>query len=609
MTLNFYFRYLSSLIIMVMIIVAAGKAQDDSLNSNSDLPFSISADPNTTAFYLSEEELDDFDMEEFSDWLLHMPGYYPIDRGGFAQPSRGIFMGLLPFNLTVKYRGRELQDPLLGSPELNWISPGSISSLRFDPFSISSPGAAIEAGLRTLGNDPPASRVATRDGYYRLGFVDFDLAEKVTPSILLNGGGRVSTYDGRLEHSAGYGLNLRAEVIWMDTSRVNQDSGGLWGWWGIMQNRRKAEVPYSNVNHNTERYEIDFEIHWNKFTVRSFGIQQRETYGGGGADSWDELGVIVSMDNEGESFAYNANINGSTARWRLKNTSWQSTSFGGFDFEAKVQPVEKFTITADTEIGLSDDFGIKRGIGLKCNVKLNESILLFIGGSQHQRWPTRFESSADFSPNEHFLVYDPIFFQNPQLSIVGNHDLNNETINTVFTGFRLESRRFQGEFGYLGYHANDRIAWQVQNDDIMPFNAVKEDAGGVSGWCRLQPSNRFEMGSTGSYLPLASGKRRLFPEAMAHSWVQYQQILFNEHLDMRFRIWENYWGQRWFPVPGGWKKVDDAFILSGRISARIYGFYIYWGVNNILSLDYELLPGYEAMHKEEVWGLSWNFID
>ena len=40
-------------------------------------------------------------------------------------------------------------------------------------------GTTAEGRLRVLDNDPPSSRLATRDGYYRLGYVDFDLAEKI----------------------------------------------------------------------------------------------------------------------------------------------------------------------------------------------------------------------------------------------------------------------------------------------------------------------------------------------------------------------------------------------------------------------------------------------
>jgi len=153
------------------------------------------------------------------------------------------------------------------------------------------------------------------------------------------------------------------------------------------------------------------------------------------------------------------------------------------------------------------------------------------------------------------------------------------------------------------------ITWQVDDGQLMTVNSTEEDAGGALGWFQMQPSDAFEIGGSGSYLPLAAGERRLFPEAMAHSWIQYKLKLFDEHLDMRFRLWENFWGQRWFPVSGGWEKIEDALVVSGRISARIYGFHIYWGVNNIFSIDYELLPGYLAMHKEELWGLSWNFIN
>jgi hypothetical protein len=151
-------------------------------------------------------------------------------------------------------------------------------------------------------------------------------------------------------------------------------------------------------------------------------------------------------------------------------------------------------------------------------------------------------------------------------------------------------------------------SWQVVNEELVSYNAPDVDFMGAMGWFAYRLREFVEIGGTGSYLPLETGKRRLFPELMVHSWAQYKLLLFNDKLDLRFRIWENFWGQRWFPVPGGWEKVADDFIISGRISARIYGFHIYWGLNNIFSKEYELLPGFLAMHKEEVWGLSWDFL-
>ncbi len=561
------------------------------------------------SFDLDGDELEDHERVQFADWLIPMPGYYPLDQGGFGQPMRGRFMGLPSWIMTLNYRERKMDDHLLGSPELNWVPPGSVTSLSYSPFSSNGAALSVDAGLRVLQSEPPSSRLATRDGYYRLGYVDFDIAEKVIPSVRLNGGGRIATYNGRLPHSESYGLNLRAEAVWWDSTFAKQDSSGLWGWWGIMQNRRKAEVPYGDVNHNTERYESDLVLHWHNYIFQSYAIQQRETYGGGNADSWDEIGINASKALSFGQISWKLGLNGSYARWKLKGMGWSTTSFGDAKINIGWQLANPLFIESAVGMGVSDDFDPKSDFAARFTGELTEESALFCGMSQQQRFPSRFETSADYEPGEHYLPYDPVFYQQPDLPVHGADDLKNEQVLSGFVGGKISKNLFEGSLAYCRFQMEDPICWRKQGDFIVPFNAENSDAHGALGWLIMHPMRNIELGGTGSYLPLDTDQQRLTPEVMLHSWVQYKLILFNDNLDLRFRLWENYWGKRHMPIPGGWETAGDALVISGRISARLYGFRVYWGIDNMFDEEYEFLPGYLAMHKEEVWGISWNFID
>lgn len=604
-SLKFY-TYIGVIVTLICLNVPVSGDEPDSVLIKDNFS---QADSSLTyhAVVLNEEQLADIDHEDIGDWLIFMPGYYPLDQGGYAQPIRGQFMGLPSWAIALHYRNREYEDHLLGAPELGMISPGSLNILRFTPFGNESPGAALEGQIRASVPEPPSSRIGTRDGYYGLGFVDFDLTEKITPSFLLNSGGRVSTYNGRLPHSEGYGLNLRAEVTWWDSTIAQADSSGLWGWWGIMQNSRDSEVPYQSVSHNYDRYETDFSIHYRKFNIHGYGIQHRESWAGKD-DGWDEVGIGVIKGLQYDDFNIKASLEGSLARWKLNNISWRSASFGGGEIGIIYSPVKNVRANLTGGFDYADDFDIKNRTSIRLTVSPTVRSSFFIGGTIHQRWPSRFETYADFPQRKHYLPYDPVFYQYPVEGIVGDINLNNETILSGFAGGGVRTDRFSGELNVATYKLTDPIRWKVENETIVSYNAPDEEFTGTMGWFTFLPSEILEIGGTGSYLPLDKGERRLFPELMLHSWIQYKLLLFNEKLDLRFRIWENLWGQRWFPVPGGWEKVADDFIVSGRISARIYGFHIYWGLNNIFSRDYELLPGLLAMHKEEVWGLSWNFV-
>ncbi len=579
-----------------------GVVNEDSLITKDERKFSL-------ALYLPEEDLADIDHEEFGDWISMMPGFYPLDQGGYAQPFRGQIMGLSQQTVSLHFRGRLVEDHLLGTPEFGLIPPESITGISFNPISPQSSGAIINADLRVLTPSPPSSRIATRDGFYGLGMVDFDLAEKVSPVLVLNGGGRVSTYGGRLYNGKGYGLNLRTEVVWLDSNRIAEKSERIKGWWGISQSNIISGVPFENITYNRERYETDAVLYWHRFVFRTYGFQQRETYGSGDADSWDELGVAIGSSIGNQRLGAEVNLHGNAAQWRFKTMDWSTTSFGGAETYFKWGIFNALKLESTAGMKWSDDFYPERHLGVGAEVRIKSSVTLFANAAQHQRRPSRFESAADFAPETHYLPYSPVFYQYPDLNVKGNGNLENETYNKIAVGGRVDMEVLSGAVSFCQYRIEDPITWQLLEGKIRSCNAEDEEAAGGLGWMILRPFTGLQIGGTGSFLPLESGERRLFPEAMGHTWIQYRQLLFEDDLDLRLRVWEDFWGQRWFPVPGGWLKMKDNYVLSARIGARLYGFHIYWGINNILDEDYELVPGFPMMHKEEILGISWNFIN
>jgi hypothetical protein len=558
------------------------------------------------AFYsVSEEVLIDMDHEDFGDWISVMPGYYPLERGGFGQPSRGLFLNLPMHSIELAFRGRKIEDHLLGAPELGWIPPGALSDLNFDLFASSTPGAALDVKLRTMSPVPPSSRISSRDGYYGLGIVDFDLSEKIAPEFILSGGGRVSTYGGYLSHSEAYGLNLRAEIVWVDTTD-NPDR--LWGWWGVSQNHLSSQIPFQDIDHNRKRYETDAVLHWRNITIHGYGLQQRETYASGDADTWQELGLILGAKYGQELLVFDLSAQGALADWRFKTQDWSRTVFGGAEAALTWRAHERVGLESFAGIDLSDDFDPASHFGVRTEATAIRWLSIFGDASFHQRMPSRYETSADFDTGIHYQPYDPVLFQYPDAPVHGNPGLTNVTLITADAGLKAQTGFLDGGLAYRCYQWQDPISWQIVDGTVSSFNGTEEEAAGVLGWFRLYPWQDLEIGGTGSYVPL-NGTERLFPEAIGHAWVQYRKMLFNDQLDLRLRVWEDYWDQRSFPVSGGWESEQEDFLLSARIGARLYGFYIYWGVNNILDHHYELFPGFPMMHKEEVWGFSWNFIN
>jgi hypothetical protein len=560
----------------------------------------LSRPSSPTAVTLDERRLTEMDHEEFSDWIAVMPGFYPLDRAVLGAPSYGQIPGLSSAYLRLSFRGRGLQDHLLGAPELNWIPPEALSRIVYEPFSLSSQGASIDAVLRTMETVPPTSRIATRDGYYGLGTVDFDFGQKIAPDLVLNGGGRVATYGGRFSNSEGYGLNLRSEVTF-------KASAALAGWGGVMQNKSNAEVPFSAVSYNRDRYDGDIAVIWKSHYIGVYGVQQRASYGGGDRDGWDELGAVYRRKMQWQDFVCSLDLNAAIARWRLKGMDWSSTSFGSA--AADIHWLREDVLRVDSHIGmgLSDDFDPERHLGLRVRRLLFKSVEFAAGVTQHQRAPSRFETSADFAPAEHFLPYDAAFLLYPTADIKGKTDLRNETCTTVFVGPALNAPALTATLSGFWLRLKDPVQWRLEDNLLRPWNATPQETLGLLGWISIRPKEWAEAGLSGSFAQADGNDKSLFPEFIGHAWMEFNQPAFQEELILRLRIWSDYWGRRDFPTAADWREVGDNLTLNARISAELLGVHLYWGVNNILREEYELYPGYPMMHKEEVWGVSWNF--
>lgn|GEM_PF-3330739 len=551
---------------------------------------------------LTEDYLSDLDHEEFGDWMAVMPGFYPLDPAAFGAPYRGLILGVDPSAAQLLFRGRLMEDHLIGGADLGWIPPEALTRVRYQPFTIAAPGGRMEAVLRSLEPSPPSSRIAVRDGYYGLGTVDFDLVQKIAPEVVLNGGGRVATYGGRVPNSEGYGLNLRSEIAF----RLNPE---ISGWGGLMQGKQNSQVPNTNVNYNRDRYEADLTLRYRAFGTNLYGIQQRETYGGEGSTGWDEIGGIAEWQPEFASIQTNAQLKLSAARWRLKGLSWASTALGGAQMEIKWQPVQGFSGTAILGLDISDDFSPARHVGLASRATIIGPLESFVAASQHQIHPTRFEWAADFESGEHYLPYDPALLQNPGLPVLGEKSLKNETYSVAMSGLEINNVKIHGALGLFWRRVADPIGWQIEGDAVRAFNGEEDEAAGALGWLICRPIDQFDLGATGSFLPHDSNEESLFPETIAHAWAQFRQKLFKNELELRFRLGGDYWGARQAPVPSGWEDWGDVLVVNGRISAYLLGAHLFWGINNIFSQDYMLYPGRMMMHKEEVWGVSWNFRD
>lgn len=68
-------------------------------------------------------------------------------------------------------------------------------------------------------------------------------------------------------------------------------------------------------------------------------------------------------------------------------------------------------------------------------------------------------------------------------------------------------------------------------------------------------------------------------------------------------------GERYWVSQSSAKIHSRVTPIDLLFSLRIYSLRINWGITNLARETYEELPGYPAMHREEVWGVNWNLWD
>ena len=91
--------------------------------------------------------------------------------------------------------------------------------------------------------------------------------------------------------------------------------------------------------------------------------------------------------------------------------------------------------------------------------------------------------------------------------------------------------------------------------------------------------------------------------------ITYRHTYFKDDLRVLGRVEGVYWGERTLNKHLRSYTVPEVTVINFRISATIKDVTMFWGMNNLLSEEYELLGGFPMIHREEVYGIRWNFLD
>jgi outer membrane cobalamin receptor len=99
------------------------------------------------------------------------------------------------------------------------------------------------------------------------------------------------------------------------------------------------------------------------------------------------------------------------------------------------------------------------------------------------------------------------------------------------------------------------------------------------------------------------------PDKSGWGTITYRRTLLHGDLRLIGRVEGVYWGERILSQSFRTYTVPEASVVNFRITATIREFTIFWGMNNVFSERYRLVGGYPMIHREEIYGVRWNFLD
>ena len=151
----------------------------------------------------------------------------------------------------------------------------------------------------------------------------------------------------------------------------------------------------------------------------------------------------------------------------------------------------------------------------------------------------------------------------------------------------------------LSFTAADTLSW---------VNSDKEKAAGAGLEMTAGRERGFAFRLTYS-LQKPDENRNFIPNSYGCCRFSYRNLVFNNNLDYTIEIHGRYWGEREGDITGSHVSLGDDNVWGVRFIFKIGDFTLFWGNENIFGKEYEIIPGYNMIHREEVWGVNWIFWD
>lgn len=507
------------------------------------------------------------------------------------------------------WNGRSWRDARTNRAVLNLLPPMMIGSAE---SSIGGgTGGEFGFGLLQLSPIEVTSRQALtslhhREGFYGFAPVEFIHARPLSESSQLYLGGYFPVSTGRFPPHSGH----KGQTLW---SRYCKDwnehrSLSISGIDGL----HKVESPYQTTTDHIHRNDIDLNYRMPLYSRQiQFDFYRSESFY-----------ILDSMHTYGRE-------------WRAGIKYGQETLFGKFSAGQRDILLSEGTLQSDVEVSGAVAFelsihqvDISGAIGGEGVAPKRIRPVGTLTASMPLKQVTLFgklgQAVDTHSPEERFAQYrnfhleeplDPIRAASPASNLEGAV-LPPTILHYGETGF--VTPLFAGSlkatvYGWRETHSAD---WLPRLDtSSADWSLVWSEVADRSGEAWLGEYSwsegewRGNVSAVGVYQSKAAKSSFTEPPYRLQCEVGRHKFFYNGALEADFLLSGKYYSRFHSILEQPGEKLGGAFPIDARFTGRIGRFTFYYGLHNLNSAKYSLIPGYKMMHKEEYWGIDWLLID
>ncbi|MDK9700447.1 MAG: hypothetical protein OEM52_09915 [bacterium] len=572
------------------------------------------------------------DERSFADGWRRMPGIYSLHHGFYGQPAFAIAPHD-PQGMKTEIFGRDNSNPISGFTPDDLLPVRGVSNVSGGPFSEEGNVVKIDPLIPTPRR--AMMLVDYRDGFYALGRADFRFFQPLTTIDHWGFATSVSQADGRFRGAA---LDATTLLAHYRHTPIGKPAFALFG----RQTTDHYGIAYYEENmRSIKRFDVDailakslpgeifvdsllrdslernaspsllpfshwkLQGYWTRNQTRLFRLPVNEGR---------RLGVSGTVTNRIGS----GEIVTSLRLEELRANLDQSLVPVQIQLEGKVSVSQNWLVPVRVTLS---------GIGTNQYKTEPQGKLAFdlpntlferttVWSARSVRFPTIEELYQNDSLTQYSRSYDPVVLANSATKMYAGYE-KLQPVKSWRGGFQLKknfSSQTVTELFFTSVTETNPIATTIQLDTI--YGSVYSPRNGdelkynMAGFTfKSHPFGWGVIDATGTYVKYENEAPYYVPTVWGQCDIgtvgSYKRDALQWSAITRFR----FIGEREWITTQGTTKKSARVPIDLLLSVQIYSLRINWGATNFFGENYEELPGFQAMHREEVWGIRWTLWD